>query len=154
MKPAYVAVLDLRDAMDQKHAHTETVTLLNPTHLLIANELRCTHAEKRKVTHERTDQGSSPESPVMVANFRPGVLIVTRLKPQAYTLLFLTSILAIVPLAALLTQATESVAAKTGDSVGGLLNATLGNLTELVIALAALSAVSIPWLKHPLQARL
>ncbi len=49
-------------------------------------------------------------------------------------------ILAIVPLAALLSHATESVAAKTGDSVGGLLNATLGNLTELVIALTALRA--------------
>ena len=46
----------------------------------------------------------------------------------------------IVPLAALLSHATESVAAKTGDAVGGLLNATLGNLTELVIALAALRA--------------
>jgi Ca2+:H+ antiporter len=34
--------------------------------------------------------------------------------------------------------ATESVAARTGDAVGGLLNATLGNLTEWVIALAAL----------------
>jgi Ca2+:H+ antiporter len=50
------------------------------------------------------------------------------------------SVLAIVPLAALLSLATESVAAKTGDAVGGLLNATLGNLTELVIALAALRA--------------
>ena len=48
--------------------------------------------------------------------------------------------LAIVPLAALLSHATESVAAKTGDAVGGLLNATLGNLTELVIALTALRA--------------
>src|SRR4029077_18241281 len=35
---------------------------------------------------------------------------------------------------------TESVAAKTGDSVGGLLNSTLGNLTELVIAITALQA--------------
>jgi Ca2+:H+ antiporter len=50
------------------------------------------------------------------------------------------SILAIVPLAALLSHATESVAAKTGDTVGGLLNATLGNLTELIIALTALLA--------------
>jgi len=54
--------------------------------------------------------------------------------------LFVLSVLAIVPLAALLSHATESVAAKTGDAVGGLLNATLGNLTELVIALAALRA--------------
>jgi Ca2+:H+ antiporter len=62
------------------------------------------------------------------------------LEPEAHTRLFLLSVLAIVPLAALLSQATESVAAKTGDAVGGLLNATLGNLTELVIALTALRA--------------
>jgi Ca2+:H+ antiporter len=45
-----------------------------------------------------------------------------------------------VPLAALLSHATEAVAAKTGDAVGGLLNATLGNLTELIIAITALRA--------------
>jgi Ca2+:H+ antiporter len=62
------------------------------------------------------------------------------LKPEAHALLFVLSVLAIVPLAALLSLATESVASKTGDTVGGLLNATLGNLTELVIALTALKA--------------
>jgi Ca2+:H+ antiporter len=70
----------------------------------------------------------------------PVVLAAHQLKPDAHTLLFVLSVLAIVPLAALLSHATESVAAKTGDTVGGLLNATLGNLTELVIALAALRA--------------
>lgn len=59
---------------------------------------------------------------------------------ESHTLLFVLSILAIVPLAGLLSHATESVAAKTGDAVGGLLNATLGNLTELVIAITALKA--------------
>jgi Ca2+:H+ antiporter len=39
------------------------------------------------------------------------------------------------------------VAAKTGDAVGGLLNATLGNLTELVIALSALRAGQHPLVK-------
>ena len=72
--------------------------------------------------------------------FVPVVLIADKLKPEAHTLLFILSVLAIVPLAAMLSHATESVAAKTGDAVGGLLNATLGNLTELVIALAALQA--------------
>ena len=72
--------------------------------------------------------------------FVPAVFIVEQIKPEAGTLLFVLSILAIVPLAALLSHATESVAAKTGDTVGGLLNATLGNLTELVIALTALRA--------------
>jgi Ca2+:H+ antiporter len=72
--------------------------------------------------------------------FLPVVFIAGKLWPEAHTLLFGLSVLAIVPLAALLSHATESVAAKTGDAVGGLLNATLGNLTELVIALAALRA--------------
>ena len=72
--------------------------------------------------------------------FVPVVFAAAKLKPEAYTLLFVLSVLAIVPLAVLLSHATESVAAKTGDAVGGLLNATLGNLTELVIAVTALRA--------------
>jgi Ca2+:H+ antiporter len=72
--------------------------------------------------------------------FVPAVFAAAYLWPAAHTLLFLVSVLAIVPLAALLSHATESVAAKTGDAAGGLLNATLGNLTELVIALTALRA--------------
>src|SRR5215469_7019634 len=72
--------------------------------------------------------------------FVPVLFVAEHLKPQAHTMLFIVSVLAIVPLAALLSHATESVAAKTGDAVGGLLNATLGNLTELVIALTALKA--------------
>ncbi len=72
--------------------------------------------------------------------FVPGVFIAKAVAHDQHTLLFLLSVLAIIPLAALLSLATESVAAKTGDAVGGLLNATLGNLTELVIALTALAA--------------
>ena len=72
--------------------------------------------------------------------FVPAVFIAQAVRPEAHTMLFVVSVLAIVPLAALLSLATESVSAKTGDAVGGLLNATLGNLTELVIALAALRA--------------
>src|SRR4051812_8462675 len=72
--------------------------------------------------------------------FVPVALAGERLWPERHTLLFSLSVLAIVPLAALLSRATESVAERTGDAVGGLLNATLGNLTELVIALTALQA--------------
>lgn len=68
----------------------------------------------------------------------PAVIVAEHAAPKAHTLLFVLSVVAIVPLAALLSSATESVAAKTGDTVGGLLNASLGNLTELVIALTAL----------------
>src|SRR5262245_40939640 len=70
----------------------------------------------------------------------PVVLVAEHVSPDAHTLLFVLSVLAIVPLAALLSRATENVAAKTGDAIGGLLNATLGNLTELVIAITALRA--------------
>jgi Ca2+:H+ antiporter len=72
--------------------------------------------------------------------FVPIVLVASKLKPEAQTLLFILSVLAIVPLTVLLSHATESVAAKIGDSLGGLLNATLGNLAELLIALTALRA--------------
>lgn len=72
--------------------------------------------------------------------FVPALLYMEHAHSDLPTLIFLMSVLAIIPLAALLSHATESVAAKTGDSVGGLLNATLGNLTELVIALTALRA--------------
>src|SRR5438270_3961918 len=80
-------------------------------------------------------------NPVLwLLTFVPVVLVAQRSEPEAHTLLYALSVLAIVPLAALLSHATEAVAVKTGDSVGGLLNATLGNLTELVIALTALRA--------------
>jgi Ca2+:H+ antiporter len=70
----------------------------------------------------------------------PVLFAAQAVKPQAHEMLFVLSILAIVPLAALLSRATEAVAVKTGDAIGGLLNATLGNLTELIIALTALRA--------------
>jgi Ca2+:H+ antiporter len=72
--------------------------------------------------------------------FVPVLFVYEHFRPEAHTALFAISVIAIVPLAALLSHATESVGAKTGDAIGGLLNATLGNLTELIIALTALSA--------------
>src|SRR5512139_1197370 len=72
--------------------------------------------------------------------FVPVVLVANEVNGEARTLLFVLSALAIVPLAALLSRATESVAAATGDAVGGLLHASLGNLTRLIIALTALQA--------------
>ena len=53
--------------------------------------------------------------------FVPVVFAAHKLTSEAHTLLFVLSVLAIVPLAVLLSHATESVAAKTGDAVGGLL---------------------------------
>jgi Ca2+:H+ antiporter len=54
--------------------------------------------------------------------------------------IFVTSAIAIIPLAIWLSTATEEVAVVTGPSIGGLLNAVFGNATELIIALVALKA--------------
>lgn len=51
---------------------------------------------------------------------------------------FITSAIAIIPLAIWLSTATEEVAVVTGASIGALLNAVFGNATELIIALVAL----------------
>ena len=55
-------------------------------------------------------------------------------------LLFFMAAVAIFPLAALLVHATEQLTTYTGDTIGGLLNATFGNAPELIIALVALKA--------------
>jgi Ca2+:H+ antiporter len=47
---------------------------------------------------------------------------------------------ALVPLAALIVRSTEQIADHLGPAIGGLLNATFGNLPELIIALVALKA--------------
>jgi Ca2+:H+ antiporter len=54
--------------------------------------------------------------------------------------LFFSAALAIVPIARLIVLSTEQLATRTGEAVGGLLNATFGNAPELIIALVALKA--------------
>jgi Ca2+:H+ antiporter len=56
----------------------------------------------------------------------------------AAPLVFLAAALAIVPLAKLIVESTEQLAEHTGPAIGGLLNATFGNLPEFIIAVAAL----------------
>ncbi len=54
--------------------------------------------------------------------------------------LFFSAALAIVPIARLIVLSTEQLATRTGDAIGGLLNATFGNAPELIIALVAFRA--------------
>ena len=54
------------------------------------------------------------------------------------TWLFIVACLAVVPLAGWMGKATEHLAEKVGEGIGGLLNATFGNAAELIIALLAL----------------
>jgi Ca2+:H+ antiporter len=55
-------------------------------------------------------------------------------------IVFITAALAILPLAAWMGTATEEIAVVVGPGIGGFLNATFGNATELIIALVALNA--------------
>ncbi|HET9887531.1 MAG TPA: hypothetical protein VFR10_08460, partial [bacterium] len=51
---------------------------------------------------------------------------------------FIFACLAIIPLAGIMGESTEHLAARFGAGVGGLMNATFGNAAELIIALSAL----------------
>ena len=55
---------------------------------------------------------------------------------------FISSMIAIMPLAFLMGQATEEIALRTGQSIGGLLNATFGNAAEMIIAGMAIFAAA------------
>ena len=68
------------------------------------------------------------------------VAILVELLHGSEVLLFITSALAVIPLAGLMGEATEALAEKTGPRLGGLLNATLGNAAELIITLFAVRA--------------
>jgi Ca2+:H+ antiporter len=56
------------------------------------------------------------------------------------TWVFVSSALAVIPLAGLIGRATEHLAEHVGAGLGGLLNATFGNAAELIIAVVALRA--------------
>jgi Ca2+:H+ antiporter len=72
--------------------------------------------------------------------FFPVVIGLHYLRPDDHVLIFGMACLAILPLAGWMGHATEHLAARTGESIGGLLNATFGNAAELIIALLALKA--------------
>ena len=52
---------------------------------------------------------------------------------------FVINFIAIIPLAAMLSYATEEIALRTGETLGGLLNATFGNAVELIVSIIALT---------------
>src|SRR5437763_7680473 len=75
--------------------------------------------------------------PYLLTPFIP-VAIVLRLADVSDAAVFVTSAVGIVPTAALMSQATQELAARAGPGIGGLLNVTFGNAPELIIALFAL----------------
>jgi Ca2+:H+ antiporter len=55
-------------------------------------------------------------------------------------IVFFSAAASIVPIASLIVESTEQIATRTGDAIGGLLNATFGNAPELIIGAVALRA--------------
>lgn len=75
------------------------------------------------------------------------VAILAELLHWGDLIIFGASALAIIPFAGILGEATEILADKTGPRIGGLLNASLGNLAELIITIVALTAGRIELVK-------
>jgi Ca2+:H+ antiporter len=68
----------------------------------------------------------------------PAAAALEFLAPERHTLIFAASAVAILPLAGYIGRATETLAARLGGGLGGLLNATFGNAAELIIGALAL----------------
>jgi Ca2+:H+ antiporter len=70
--------------------------------------------------------------------FVPAAILLGYLAPDRHVAIFCTCVLALLPLAAYIGRATEALAERLGGGIGGLLNATFGNATELIIGAFAL----------------
>ena len=68
------------------------------------------------------------------------VTIAGKLMGMSDPMLFVCSSLAIIPLAGVMGKSTDDIACFCGQKIGGLLNATFGNATELIIAFVAMKA--------------
>jgi Ca2+:H+ antiporter len=82
--------------------------------------------------------------------FVPIAVVLEFVKPEWHTVIFIAAALGIVPVAGWLGTATEQLAHRTGEGIGGLLNATFGNAAELIIALVALNKGLYPVVKASL----
>src|SRR6266481_255385 len=67
---------------------------------------------------------------------------------------FITAAASLIPLAGIIGHATECLAHRAGPGVGGLLNATFGNASELIIAIVALREHHVGLVKASITGRL
>ena len=75
--------------------------------------------------------------PYLLVPFIP-LAVVLDLAHASPIAVFFVSAAGVIPTAALMGQATEELAARSGPGIGGLLNVTFGNAPEIIIALFAL----------------
>lgn len=78
------------------------------------------------------------QNPLMILIIAIPLAFIAKISGWGAMWVFALSTIAIIPMAGLIGQATESLAVVTGPKIGGLLNATLGNAAELIITLVAI----------------
>jgi Ca2+:H+ antiporter len=72
--------------------------------------------------------------------FAPVTIALAHVAPHQSAAIFVCGCLAVIPLAGLMGEATEVLAARAGSGLGGLMNATFGNAAELILGFSALRA--------------
>ena len=82
---------------------------------------------------------SSEGWPYLLVPFIPAAVVLEAMHANAIAVFFVSAA-GVIPTAALMGQATEHLAARSGPGIGGLLNVTFGNAPEIIIALFALNA--------------
>ena len=91
-----------------------------------------------------SDAGPSPFSFANLLNallvFVPAAMLMEWVFHSPPIWIFVVACLAVIPLAGQMGHATEEIAERVGEGLGGLLNATFGNAAELIIAVVALRA--------------
>jgi Ca2+:H+ antiporter len=108
----------------------------------------------RSLTTKKTKQPSSMSRKdallLRMLVFVPICLILHHLNVNP-EIVFMTAGLAIIPLAAWTANFTEAIASRVGPALGGLLNATFGNATEMIVSIVALRAGLIDVVKASLM---
>jgi len=98
-------------------------------------------AELHDMGSPQTPLGSFVRRPMnWMLLFIPITVALDHVAHVSAPVLFFMAAVAIVPIAAQIVGATEQLSHRTGDAIGGLLNATFGNAPELIIAFVALKA--------------
>jgi hypothetical protein len=80
-----------------------------------------------------TDVGRLPAGPVNILLVFVPIGIIAGVTGWDPVAVFVINFLAIIPLAAVLSYATEEISVNLGEALGGLLNATFGNAVELIV---------------------
>jgi hypothetical protein len=135
VKTALAAFGDVENALSSELALEERETILTAA---VNDAERALRLSEIRYRVGKGDLRSVEEHWMLI--FIPIALVLEHMPGIGAPMKFLAAALAIVPIASLIGTSTEHLTHYTGESIGGLLNATFGNLPELIICLVALQA--------------